>query len=110
MRCGLSLIVLAIVSLAGILDGATHYTARCIEPDARSLYTRGDERLVDRLEIRPDGQACSIYPAETAWPCCGGVREGENFRFDAVATRSVCHGARERGALSAADVRLGADS
>lgn len=135
MRRGMSLIVLAIVSVAGIAAAQTaRLTAaevrcelfgvelagvnetygdewrECIEPSGRTVYTRGDERLAGRLEIRPDGQACFIYPPETGWSCFSVVREGENYRFDAFVTRTVRRGVRECGVANDAYVRLGAES
>ena len=135
MRRGMSLFVLAIVSVASV---AVAQTARlsaaearrelfgvelagvnetygdewreCIEPGGRTVYTRGGERLQGRLEIRPDGQACFKYPPETAWSCYGVVREGENYRFDDFVTRTVRRGVRDCGAATGAYVRLGADS
>ena len=135
MRRGLSLFVLALVSVAGIAAAQTaRLTAaearrelfgvelagvnesagdewrECIEPGGRTVYQRGSERLAGRLEIRPDGQACFNYPPETAWSCFGVVREGQNYRFDDFVTRTVRRGVRECGAANDAYVRLGAES
>ncbi len=135
MRRGMSLIVLAFVSVAGIAAAQTaRLTAaearrelfgvelagvneidgdewrECIEPSGRTIYRRGDERLEGRLEIRPDGQACFNYATAEGWNCFSVVREGENYRFDDFVTRSVRRGVRECGAATGAYVRLGADS
>jgi hypothetical protein len=134
MRRGMSLIVLAVVSAAGI---ATAQTARlnaeqartelfgvelagvnesvgdewreCIEPTGRTVYERGGERREGRLEIRPDGQACFNYPPETQWSCFGVAREGENYRFDDFVTRTIRRGVRECPTVGGAYVRLGAE-
>ncbi len=135
MRRGMSLIVLAIVSAAGIAAAQTaRLTAdearlelfgvelagvnetygdewrECIEPSGRTVYRRGDERVEGQLEIRPDGQACFNYPPDAAWNCFNVMREGENYRFGSFVTRTVHRGVRECGAANDAYVRLGADS
>ncbi|MEQ1810928.1 MAG: hypothetical protein ABL889_13435 [Terricaulis sp.] len=98
------------VELAGVNETYGDEWRECIEPNGRTVYTRGDERLAGRLEIRPDGQACFNYPPETAWSCFGVVREGENYRLDDFITRTVRRGVRDCGAANDAYVRLGADS
>lgn len=135
MRRGLSLLVLAVVSAAGI---ATAQTARlsaeearrelfgvelagvnevvgdewteCIEPSGRTVYRRGGEVQEGRLEIRPDGQACFQYPPDAHWSCFAVTREGGNYRFDSFITRTVRRDVRECGAVNDAFVRLGASS
>lgn len=135
MRRGMSLIVLAIVSVAGIAAAQTaRLTAEeaerelygvelagvnesvgddwreCIEPGGRTVYRRGGEVQEGRLEIRPDGQACFIYPPDTYWSCFAVTREGENYRFNDYVTRTVRRGVRECGAVNDAFVRRGASS
>lgn len=135
MRRGMSLIVLLVVSAAGI---ATAQTARltaeearrelygvelagvnelagdqwseCIEPGGRTVYRRGGQVQEGRLEIRPDGQACFNYPPDTYNSCFAVTREGENYRFDSFITRTVRRDVRECGAVNDAFVRLGASS
>ena len=134
MRRGMSLIVLAVVSAAGI---AAAQTARlsaeqaraelfgvelagvnesvgdewreCIEPTGRTVYERGGERLEGRLEIRPDGQACFNYPPETQWSCFSVAREGDNYRFDDFITRTIRRDVRQCPEVGGAYVRLGAE-
>lgn len=135
MRRGLSLLVLAIVSVAGIAAAQTaRLTAdearrelygvelagvnedagdewrECIEPGGRTIYRRGAEAKEGRLEIRPNGQACFHYPPDTYESCFDVVREGENYRFNAFVTRTVRRDVRTCGALNDAFVRLGAES
>lgn len=135
MRRGLSLIVLAVVSAAGIAAAQTaRLTAdearrelfgvelagvnetygdewrECIEPGGRTVYERGDEIREGRLEIRPDGQACFNYPPDTYWSCFYAHREGGNYRFDSFVTRTVRRGVTRCEAVGGAYVRLGADS
>lgn len=135
MRRGMSLIVLALVSAAGVAAAQTaRLTAEearrelygvelagvneafgdewseCIEPGGRTVYRRGDEVQEGRLEIRPDGQACFNYPPDTYWSCFDVTREGENYRFDDFVTRTVRRGVRECGGGPDAFVRLGAAS
>lgn len=135
MRRGLSLIVLAVVSaagiaaaqtarltaeearaelfgveLAGVNESAGDEWTECIEPGGRTVYRRGGEVQEGRLEIRPDGQACFNYPPDTYESCFAVTREGENYRFDAFITRTVRRGVRECGAVNDAFVRLGAAS
>jgi len=133
MRRGMSLIVLAIVSVAGIAAAqAVRLTAEearrelygvelagvnesegddwreCIEPGGRTVYRRDGETREGRLEIRPDGQACFNYPPDTYWSCFNVVREGRNYRFDEFVTRRVRRGVRRCGGANDAYVRLGA--
>jgi hypothetical protein len=82
----------------------------CIEPGGRTVYRRGGETREGRLEIRPDGQACFIYPPDADWSCFAVAREGQNYRFDAFVTRTIRRGVRECGGLNDAYVRLGAAS
>lgn len=135
MRRGLSLIVLAVVSVAGIAAAQTaRLTAEqarrelfgvelagvneiygdawreCIEPGGRTVYERGDEVVEGRLEIRPDGQACFNYPPDVGWSCFNVAREGQNYRFDSFLTRTVRRGVTRCEAVGGAYVRLGADS
>lgn len=135
MRRGMSLIVLAIVSaagiaaaqtarltaeeaerelygveLAGVNEVAGDQWSECIEPGGRTIYRRGAEVQEGRLEIRPDGQACFIYPPDAHWSCFAVTREGENYRFDAFITRTVRRDVRDCGAANDAFVRLGASS
>ena len=135
MRRGMSLFVLAVVSVAGIAAAQTaRLTAaearrelfgveltgvnetygdewrECIEPSGRTVYERHGERVEGRLEIRPDGQACFNYPPEASWSCFGVAREGGNYRFDDFLTRTVRRGVRDCGTANDAYVRLGADS
>jgi len=135
MRRGLSLIVLAFVSVAGIaaaqaarlsaeearrelygveLAGVNETVgdqwSECIEPGGRTVYRRGGEVQEGRLEIRPDGQACFNYPPDTYWSCFGVTREGENYRFSDFITRTVRRGVRECGSVNDTLVRLGASS
>lgn len=135
MRRGLSLIVLAAVSVAGIAAAQTaRLTAEearrelfgvelagvneaegdkwreCIEPGGRTVYERGGDVVEGRLEIRPDGQACFNYPPETGWSCFDVVREGPNYRFDSFLTRTVRRGVSRCEPIGGAYVRLGAAS
>lgn len=135
MRRGMSLFVLAIVSVAGI---AAAQTARlsadearrelfgveligvneadggdwreCIEPNGRTVFRRGAESLEGRLNIQPSGQACFDYGAAGGLACFAVVREGDNYRFGDFVTREVRRGVRDCGAANDAYVRLGADS
>jgi hypothetical protein len=135
MARGMSLIVLLVVSAAGI---ATAQTARltaeearrelygvelagvhelggdqwseCVEPGGRTIHRRGGQVREGRLEIRPDGQACFNYPPDTYHLCFAVTREGENDRFDHFITRTVRRDVRDCGAVDDAFVRLGASS
>ena len=135
MRRGMSLIVLAIVSVAsiaaaqsarltaeearrelfgveliGVNETAGDEWRECIEPSGRTVFRRGDESLEGRLDIRPNGQACFNYGPLGGQACFEVVREGANYRFGDFVTRSVRRGVRECGAATGAYVRLGADS
>jgi hypothetical protein len=134
MRRGMSLIVLAVVSaagmaaaqtarlsaeqapaelfgveLAGVNESVGDEWRECIEPSGRTVYERGRERREGRLEIRPDGRACFNYPPETQWSCFDVAREGENYRFDDFVTRTIRRGVRACPAVAGALVRLGAE-
>jgi hypothetical protein len=98
------------VELAGVNESAGDEWRECIEPGGRTVYERGGERQEGRLEIRPDGLACFQYPPDTYWSCFSVAREGENYRFNDFITRTVRRGVRDCGAVNDAYVRLGADS
>ena len=135
MRRGMSLLVLLIVSAAGIAaaqtarlsaeearaelfgvelagtnDSVGDEWSECIEPGGRTVYRRGGEVQEGRLEIRPDGQACFNYPPDAYWSCFAVTREGENYRFGSFITRTVRRDVHECGGVNDAYVRLGAAS
>jgi hypothetical protein len=97
------------VELAGVNESAGDEWRECIEPAGRTVYERGGERREGRLEIRPDGQACFNYPPETQWSCFNVARDGENYRFDDFVTRTIRRGVRECPRVGGAYVRLGAE-
>jgi hypothetical protein len=96
------------VDLAGVNESFGDEWRECIEPSGRTVYERGSQRREGRLEIRPDGQACFNYPPDTYWSCFDVAREGGNYRFDTFITRTVRRGVTRCGATNDAYVRLGA--
>lgn len=98
------------VELAGVNELAGDQWSECIEPGGRTIYRRGGQAQEGRLEIRPDGRACFNYPPDTYHSCFAVTREGENYRFDSFVTQTVRRNVRDCGSVNDAFVRLGASS